>query len=310
MQRLRQGLLLVSFACATPARAFADDAKSADDMFAAASKLREQGNNAAACAMFSESLALNPNAIGTILNVARCAEEAQRVATAIHYFSDAQSRAREQGLGPQLAAAKEHLAKLTPRASHLALTFAEAPSADARVVVQDRVVERAAVADVLVDAGPVKIVVSEPGRVSYTATLVVAEAGHLALTVPALRYPVTLHNTRRTVGKIMAAGAGVTLVTSVIVGRIGHARWSDATTGCPIDASGVQECRQPEYDRARSGIALGNVGSGLAIAGGVVLVAGAALWWLSPDPVVREHPIALVPRVSRTEAGLSAIVRF
>ncbi len=310
MRRLRQGLLLVSLACAGSAPAFADDTKSADDMFSAASKLREQGKNEAACAMYRESLALNPNAIGTILNVARCAEEAGRVATAIHYFTDAQSRAREQGLGPQLAAADEHLARLTPRASHLAIAFVEAPSSDAKVVVQDRVVELSATADVLVDAGPVKIVVSEPGRVSYTTTLASAEAGHLALSIPALGYPVTLHNTRRTVGKIMVAGAGVTLLASIIVGRVGHARWSDATKGCPTDPSGVPECPQAEYDQARSGITLGNVGSGLAVAGGLVVLAGAALWWLSPNPVLHEHPIALVPRLSPTEAGLSAIARF
>ncbi|CAN5542360.1 hypothetical protein BH11MYX1_BH11MYX1_29230 [soil metagenome] len=309
MQRRDLGLLLVGLLAVVPARVYADDVKSADDKFSAASKLREEGNNDAACAMFSESLALNPNAIGTILNVARCAEEAHRVATAIRYFSDAQSRAREQGLGPQLAAAEEHLAKLTPRATHLASASTETRTTDAKVVVQDRVVELAATGDVLVDAGPVKIVVSEPGRVSYTTTVMLGEAAHRAVAVPALGYPVTVRNTRRTVGKIMVDVAGVKIATSVIVGAIGHARWSNATKGCDSEA-GVPSCYPMAYDRAQSGITLGNVGTGLAVASGVIVVAGAALWFLSPNPTPREHSIALAPLLSPTEAGLSAITRF
>ncbi len=311
MQRLPKGLLFFGLACAIPARAFADDVKSADDKFAAASKLREQGKNEAACAMFQASLALNPNAIGTILNVARCAEEANHVATAIHYFSDAQSRAREQGLGPQLAAAEDHLAKLTPRASHLALAFFEALTPDAKVIVQDRVVELSATSDVLVDAGPVKIVVSEPGRVSYTTTITVAESAHQALAVPALGFPVTVRNTRRTVGKILVGAAGVTFATSVVVGAIGHSRWSDATKNCLKDAmTGALSCPQADYNNARSGLTLGNVGTGFAVASGIIVVAGAALWLLSPNPAIHEHPVALVPLLSPTEAGLAAITRF
>lgn len=310
MQRLTKGLLFVGLACALPARAYADDVKTADDKFAAAAKLREAGENDAACAMFDESLALNPNAIGTILNVARCAEEANHVATAIHYFSDAQSRAREQGLGPQLAAAEEHLAKLTPRASHLAIAFSEALTTDAKVVVQGRIVELSATGDVLVDAGPVKVVVSEPGRVSYTTTLTVAEASHRALAIPALGFPVTVRNTRRTVGKILVGAAGVTFATGVVVAAIGHSRWSDATKNCPKDELGTLSCPQADYDTAKSGITLGNVGTGFAVASGVIVVAGAALWLLSPNPTLHEHPIALVPLLSPTEAGLAAITRF
>lgn len=309
MQRLHRGLLLAGFAAAASARAYAD-VNPADEKFAAATKLREQGKHDAACAMFTEALALNPNAIGTILNVARCAEEANQVATAIRYFNDAQSRAREQGLGPQLAAAEEHLAKLTPRASHLAISFAEALTPDAKVVVQDRVVELSATSDVLVDAGPAKIVVSEPGRVSYASTVTIAEAAHRAVVVPALGYPVTVHNTRRTVGKIMVGVAGVTAATSVILGAVGHSRWSDATKNCPPDQDGLPSCSQANYDQARSGITLGNLGTGLAVASGVIVVTGAALWLLSPNPTVREHAIAIVPLLSPTEAGLSAITRF
>ena len=107
----------------TPAFADGDAAKTADEKFEAAGKLRDAGKIKESCAMYADSLALNPNAIGTILNVARCAEEDGKVATAIRYFTDARDRAREQNLGPQLAAAEEHLAKLTPRQSRKSPTL-------------------------------------------------------------------------------------------------------------------------------------------------------------------------------------------
>ena len=91
-------LLVVIGALLFASVAFADDAKTtADEKFEAASKLRDAGKTAEACAMFNEALTLNPNAIGTILNVARCAEEEGKVATAIRYFSDARDRARDIG---------------------------------------------------------------------------------------------------------------------------------------------------------------------------------------------------------------------
>ncbi len=304
MRRLLFASLLV-----VSARAYADDVKTADDKFSAASKLREEGKTEAACALFGESLALNPNAIGTILNVARCAEEANHVATAIRYFTDAESRAREQGLGPQLAAAQEHLAKLTPRASHLAIAFSEKLTPDSKLIVQDRVIDPMGADDVLVDAGSVKLAVSEPGRVSYTTTVTVAEGAHRAVAIPALGYPVTVHNTRRTVGKILVGAAGVTFATSVVVAAIGHSRWSDATKDCATIMD-TPTCPKADYDRAQNGLTLGTVGTGLAIASGVIAIGGAALWLLSPNPTLTEHPVAIVPLLSPTEAGLAALTRF
>ncbi|MEO8845068.1 MAG: tetratricopeptide repeat protein [Kofleriaceae bacterium] len=288
--------------------AFADDPKTtADEKFAAASKLRDAGKTQEACAMFDESLELNPNAIGTILNVARCAEEEGKVATAIRYFSDARDRAREQNLAPQLSAAEDHLAKLIPRQSHLAITFAETYPADAKLVVAGRVVDFSAANDIVVDPGPTEVVVSAPGRVPYSSTVQVPESQHKALAVPKLGYPVTTCSSCRTIGKVGVAIGAAAVVTSVVLGFKSHSDWKDAVKSCT--GTGTPVCPPDQVNLVTDARTLGNVGTVVGIAGGVLAIGGAALWYFSPHADSREH-LAIIPMVSPTEAGFAAFARF
>jgi hypothetical protein len=302
-------LLVVIGALCFASAAFADDAKTtADEKFEAASKLRDAGQAKEACTLFDESLALNPNAIGTILNVARCAEEAGKVATAIRYFSDARDRAREQSLAPQLAAAEEHLAKLIPRQSHLAITFAETYPTDAKLVVAGRVVDFSAANDIVVDPGPTEVVVSAPGRVPYSSKVNVPESKHESLAVPKLGYPVTSCSSCRTIGKVGVAIGAAAVITSIVLGVRSHSDWSDATHDCTTVA-GSLVCPQSQVTKVNDARTLGNVGTVVGIAGGVLAIGGAALWYLSPHAVSGEH-LAIVPVVSPTEAGFAAFARF
>jgi hypothetical protein len=82
-------------ACARVASA---DEPLADQKFDQALKLRADGKLAESCALFRESLQLNNQAIGTLLNVARCDEEEGKLAQAYRAFSDACDRAAEQHL--------------------------------------------------------------------------------------------------------------------------------------------------------------------------------------------------------------------
>ena len=262
--------------------AYADDAKTADEKFEAASKLRDAGKTKEACTLFEESLKLNPNAIGTILNVA-----------------------------PQLAAAEEHLTKLIPRQSHLAITFAETYPADAKLVVAARVVDFSAANDIVVDPGPTEVVVSAPGRVPYSSTVQVPESQHKTLAVPKLGYPVTSCSSCRTIGKVGVAIGAAAVATSVLLGFKSHSDWSDATktaNGCV--GSGTLVCPQTQVDKVNDARTLGNIGTAVGIAGGVVAIGGAALWYFSPHAVDSGERMAIIPVVTPTEAGFAAFARF
>ncbi|HET9990321.1 MAG TPA: tetratricopeptide repeat protein, partial [Kofleriaceae bacterium] len=299
---MRWVVLGVVVALAAPARA--DDIKTADEKFEAARKLEAQGDHAGACALFSDSLALNPNAIGTILNVGLCAEHAGRIATAIRYFSDARDRAREQNLAPQLGAAEEHLAQLTPRAPHLAIAFSES-SPDGKLLVANKVVSVVDASDILVDPGQVSIVMSAPGRVPYSTTIEIAEGQHKALAIPQLGYPVTTCTACRLVGKSLVGVGAAAFLTSVIVGWKSHSDWNHDVASCMRDGSGTYVCAQGDFNKVNSDLSLGNAATIIGVAGGVLLVGGAALWYFTPEHAEHAGAVSFVPVVTPDQAGLA-----
>src|SRR5262245_4512058 len=81
----------------------------ADALFAEGVKLRDS-NLDLACAKFNESLELNPQAIGVLLNVAMCDEQRGRVASAVRRYKETRERAIEQSFPEYRKAADAKLA--------------------------------------------------------------------------------------------------------------------------------------------------------------------------------------------------------
>src|SRR5271154_3162127 len=145
----------------------------ADALFEQGKALEKNGQATEACAKYQAALDLNPNAIGIILNVALCDQNAKKFASSYKLFSDARNRAREQNLPDQQKAAEDHLAQVEENVAHVGLAFADAPTDDTKILVANEIVPKEKIGDVLVDEGEVAIVVSRPGRVTYETKVVV-----------------------------------------------------------------------------------------------------------------------------------------
>jgi hypothetical protein len=282
----------------------------ADQKFDQAQKLRDAGKIAESCALFRESLQLNPNAIGTLLNVARCDEEQGKIASAVRAFTDARDRAAEQNLTPQRDAAEEHLHALVDRVPHLALAFAAELPPGAQIAVDDRAVDPSTAGDVLVDPGSVHVVVAAPGYVAFETHVEVAERGHKAVVIPKLAPPVVVKNPRRLVGKILTfVGAG-TFVASVGLGigaKVDYDKQINGS-GCTLHG-GVETCMPDTSNHANNDHTLGNLATGIAIGGIAVAVAGAALWFFSPTREQRPYP-TVAPVLAPGQAGVTALWVF
>ncbi|MFT3697530.1 MAG: hypothetical protein QM831_30585 [Kofleriaceae bacterium] len=295
--------------------AFADDIQAADQKFDEATKLREQGKTKEACEAFDASLALNPNAIGTILNVARCHAEAGKIATAIHDFTDARERAREANLTPQLTAAEEYLAKLEPRVPHLRVTFAE-PYADGKLLVAGKVIDFSVANDVLVDPGEVEVVVSAPGRTTYKQTVHVDEAQHQTIAIPKLGFPVTVCAACRPIGKVAVGVGAVAGVTGLVLMFVAHHKYYQALNGVSgtnpncASHSPTPVCDQATVNSLGDDITLFNVGGATALAGLAIGLGGAALWYFTPSSHGDRERMTIMPVVSPSEAGIAALGRF
>jgi len=306
MRQTIGGVLLLVVLVAGVAHAGPNDDQ-ADALFEQGKTLEKDGKASEACGKYEQALKLNANAIGIILNVARCDQNARKYASAYKLFTDARDRAREQNLPDQLKAAEEHIAQVEENVAHLGLGFAEPPTEDTKIVVGDEVVPISQIGDVLVDEGQISIEVSRPGRVAYETKVTIAKGEHKAIAIPALALPVTVKSGRHTFGMIVTFSGGAVAVTGVVLGLFARSEYNDAfSTTAGYCMPGTLLCGprgQPKVESART---LGDVGTAVGIGGLVVAGVGAYLWFFGHH----DDKLAFVPTVNPEQMGLAAVGRF
>jgi hypothetical protein len=154
-------------ALAAFALAQAGVARGADRDPAAAQALFEQGRAdaaagryATACPRFEESFRLDPS-VGTLLNMADCAEHVGHVAAALAHFTDALAQLRPDD--DRLSYVKERISRLKPRVPRLEIDSA---STEPMTILRDAVEVGPASRNTSlpVEPGPHVIVVRAPGR--------------------------------------------------------------------------------------------------------------------------------------------------
>ena len=289
----------------------ADDAADAEKLFAEGQELKEAGKPEQACVKFRAALDKNRNAVGTILNVALCDENAGRTASAYKLFREAEERAHEQKLDEHEKAAQEHKDKLSPLVPHLSITFAD-QAHDEKLVVDDQIVDLSAANDIEIDPGTRTIVVTAPGRVAYKTTITMKSGEHQALEVPRLGTPVS--GGRKSVGKVLTySGAGV-VVAGIAVGLYARHKYNSEFTGradspCMNPDSDHPMCNPAGYAATQSAKTLGWVGTGVGAAGLVTAGIGAFLWFTAPHTESSAH-VSFMPSLSPEQAGIVAVGRF
>lgn len=285
----------------------ADDASDAEQLFKDGQGLKEAGKADAACVKFRASLDKNRNAVGTILNVALCDENAGKLASAHKLFSEAAARAREQGLDEHRKAAEEHRDKLALQVPHVAIAFAEQVR-DMKLVVDDQIVDTSAASDVEIDPGTRTIVVTAPGRVAYKTSVTIQAGDHKAVAIPRLATPVS--GGRRSVGKVLTySGAGV-VVAGIAVGLYARHKYnSEFPDHCSDQTSDHPMCDPTGYAATQSAKTLGWVGTGVGAAGLVTVGIGVFLWFTAPHTESETH-VSFAPVVSPEQAGIVAVGRF
>lgn len=290
------------------------DHEKADKIFEQAQQLKQAGKTAEACAKYDEALRYNRNAVGTLLNVALCHEEANRVASALNYFTQARDLAREHSLNEHRAAAEEHIAKIEPLVPHLSIAFAEILTAT-KLVIDDKVYPITGADDIRVDPGTRHVVVTAPGRLPYETTVSIKAQEKKTVDIPKLKPPVTVSRARRTIGKIVTF-SGVALVgTGIGLGFAADRRYQgelDNGNCKVVMGSSAPQCNPDGYKTTSNALTLGTTGTVVGIVGGVAVAVGAYLWFFAPkEPTNQEHAsVTLAPTVSGDGAGVAAVGRF
>jgi hypothetical protein len=307
-------LALTIVVSATPARADDNIAK-ADQLFAEGRALMDTDLHLA-CAKFEESLAYNAQAIGTLLNVARCDEKLGRIATAVARFTEARDRAREQGMTVHVEAAEARLRELVPRVPHVTLRFSTPPVPDTQIVIDERVIGSAKLDEIAIDPGEHPVVVSAPGFLPFEAKIQVAEGEHRDVEIPALQRSITVRSSQRTIGKITAASGAAAITTGVVLGLVARSRYrrefevgSGGVAPCVELADGKPQCDAAGYSATNSARTLGTVGTVVGVVGVAAVGVGVFLWLRGP----RDHEgsgVSLAPQLDADQAGFVAVGHF
>ncbi len=284
----------------------------AEDLFAEAVALREHDAEAA-CSKFAEAFDANPQAIGTLLNVGLCDEAAGRIASAVAKLTAVVDRAREQRYEEYLRVAEQRLVLLKPELPYLTITFAEAPLAETKVLIDDRIIPLADLikkpgkARLAVDPGNRVIVVTAPGRVAFRTLLRFAKRADQHLEVPPLGASVVT-SSRRTIGKLAVVAGLATTGAGVALVLVARSRYdapfesgecNRTTLACNSDqgSSAVESART-----------LGDVSTVVTIVGLGATVAGAYLWLRAPQ--ASERAVTVLPHVLHEGVGFVAVGRW
>lgn len=277
-------LALLGAALAWTDLASADEAetKRADALYQEALALVEKGNYAAACPKYDASQKADP-ALGTQFNLADCWEHIGLLASAYGVFGTVERAARAAGKANLATRAHDRGKALEPRVARLAIGVRPLPELAVRVDGVD--VPATALSSYPVDPGDHEIAATAPGRVPFRRKIAIAtgatavQIGELALVPPpAERRPARSY---RTAGAVIGGAGVVALVLGAVAGSRALSKRNEARDVCGND--------EPSQCHAESGVAIwgsastaGTLSTIGFVAGGALVVTGAALWFLAP----------------------------
>ncbi|MEZ4315837.1 MAG: hypothetical protein R3F14_48080, partial [Polyangiaceae bacterium] len=297
-------------AAAEPTR---EDRAAATALFDEGRKLAEEKKYPEACRKFEASMRLDPG-MGTLYNLSDCYEHIGRTASAWSGFRDVAAQAKAQNLAAREQAARDRAAALEPKLAKLRIVLAPELANLTLQITRDGSPIPSALAGtaVPVDPGPHTLRVAADGKQPFETTVTLKpEGGTVDVQVPALApggpapdptvAPTATGTTTApdatstapagtttpppdasprpwqkplgiaaTVAGVLGAGAGVALgvVAKGEFDKSNEQHCDAATDRC--DAEGVTQ-RAGAFE-------LGNIGTVVTIAGGVIGAAGIVLW--------------------------------
>jgi len=268
--------------------------------------LSQKGDYAGACDRFEKSYALEP-ATGTLLNLGDCHEHLSQLAQAWRAFDEAATK---------LDAAHDDRAKfarlrrdaITPK---LGAVVVKGASTGIRITIGGR--EEPAGTEVTehVDPGDVEIHIGDSIRhvtVAAGETSVVvanAPAGVASSPEPAMPDDGGRSHGRKLLSYGLWGVGGATFVTGVALGFVGRSHYQEQLdNGMCSKATGSVVCTPAGGAQMNDAIHLANIGTGVGVAGLVLVAAGTVLYITAPRDVI------VAPTATATSAGVTLVRSF
>lgn len=291
----------------TPAYATtAAEKAAAETLFDEGVKLLKTGELAEACSKLEQSQRIDPG-IGTLLYLGECYEKSGRTASAWATFREASSMAQAAGQNDRARIGQQRADRLAPRLSKLVIELDPGIEATEGLEIRSdgQLVSRALWGTALpVDPGDRTLKISAPGYESQELHVQVAADGATqTVRVPALRpEPEAVvapgssvgvggssggpgdsgarpGDTQRTLGLITGALGVAGLGVGGVFGILAISKNDEASGAC----GGATCTTQAGVDATNQALDFATVADVGFIAGGVLLAAGAVLYFTAPD---------------------------
>lgn len=312
-------LLACSLFAPALASAADNDAARADQLFKDGTAALEERRFDVACPKLAESHKVDPKALGTLVNLARCNEEWGKTATAYAQYVELEQGATERKQAERIALAKKHMAMLETKLSHIDLRVqAAAPGETVKIDDAAPVDAAKLTATQTFDPGDHAIEATAPGKAPYRSKFTVAPGPSTAdVIVPALAdasaaappaAPVTnapasdgapTWSTQKTLGVVGVGVGAAGLILGGVFGAMAISGKSAVNDDCH---NAVATCAntgktKDDYDAAHTKATVSTISF---IAGGVFVAAGAVLYLTAPT-----GKLAVAPAVGASSGGLT-----
>ena len=258
--------------------AFAQDS---DRLFKEGTAELEKGNFAVACPKLAEAHKIEPNALGILVNLARCDEEWGKTATAYALYAELEQKATEKKQNERIDLAKRHRATLLPKLARVTIKLAsrapgESAKLDGEALPQDRIDNAFPV-----DPGPHNLEVSAPDRALWKHPFDLAPSANEVINVPELTSTAPLvakvdttpppreepkGNSRKTAGYVVGGAGIVALGVGAFFGIRALGKKNDVEEACPLgrmacDPNDMTKLQQAtdDYSSARTSATLSTI---------------------------------------------------
>lgn len=236
-----------------------------------------------ACELFDQSIALDSEAVGTMLNLGMCNAQLGKLHTALTWFRRAETLASDTGMTDTEHAAREQIAQLAPKVATIAIALDGVAPAAATVTIDGEAIRTQDFARVEVDPGPHELVARAPGYRAGQVRFAVAGQGGQTLAVHLDTAAADPGRVRRHAALFTAAAGGVLVLGSGVIG------WNERKIARANTAAAEQGNVTAERATAHAQWVARYWGTGLFAAGALAIGAAAYVYFTAPgkERVVR-----------------------
>lgn len=276
-------------------------------------ELEAAGNDkakiASACDKFDESIKLDPEAAGTMLNLGLCNEKLDKYKTALFWFRRAQARAAETGLPAAEEAAKAHTVDLANKVATVRITFSSPPPDGTRVKIDDDEIAPADYLRAEVDPGSHTLVVGAPGHKVFTQQFDIVDRGGQTLNVELVAgsnaIVIDRGAGRRRAAVFLAVGGGVLWGAAGGISLWAKSKYNPHADACEPDGCSEADARDGNHYRTIARWVATPI-----FAAGALAIGGAIVLYVTAPEKERIDRTVLAPIVAPDQLGFAVSGAF